>query len=392
MSTATLEKPAADAGQSRANHEASSRMKLTIDRSALIKTLAHTQTVVERRGTIPILSNLKLEAANGMLQMTATDMDIALVDKVAADISEPGATTVPAHMLYDIVRKLPDGSQVEMSMGKDGKMTIRAGQSRFTLSSLPVQDFPVMAEGELPHSFTLTASECMALIDKTRFAMSTEETRYYLNGIYLHATGEVLRTVATDGHRLARIEVALPAGAAGMPGIIIPRKTVGEFRKLLEQGVNEVQISVSDTKIRFTCGNATLVSKLIDGNFPDYDRVIPVTNDKILEIDCKQFTQAVDRVSVIASEKSRGIKFALESGKLTLSATSPEHGTAMEEIEVNYSADALEPGFNSRYLLEMMSQIEGDTVQFVLAETASPALVRDPADVGALYVIMPMRV
>ena len=387
MATAALQTPV----------ETAQTIDLTIERSALLKTLSHVQSVVERRGTIPILSNVRLDAANNTLTLTATDMDIAVSDQVEATVEGAGAITVPAHTFYDIVRKLPDGSQVSLKKGADAeKLTIRCGSSRFSLSTLPVDDFPVMAEGDLGHSFTLKAVDLIALIEKTRFAVSTEETRYYLNGVFMHATEQeganVLRAVATDGHRLARIEMAMPTGADGMPGIIIPRKTIGELRKLIEEGVEEVQIALSDTKIRFTCGGATLISKLIDGTFPDYSRVIPTGNDKILEVECKAFTQAVDRVSVISSEKSRGIKLGLEAGKLTLSASSSEQGSASEEVDVTYSADAMETGFNSRYLLDMMAQIEGDTVQFILADTTAPALVRDPGDVGALYVIMPMRV
>lgn len=372
-------------------------MKFTIERAHLLKSLGHVQSVVEKRGTIAVLSNVKLEAKGDSVALTATDMDIAIVEKVAATVSKPGATTVPAHMLYDIVRKLPEGAQIEFSTSEDGgKATIRAASSRFSLGCLPIEDFPVMAEGDLAHHFTLTATECMALIEKPSFAISTEETRYYLNGIYLHAVSskndKVLRAVATDGHRLARIEVALPAGADGMPGVIVPRKAIYELKKLIEGAEGAVEVSLSDTKIRFVCGHAVLVSKLIDGNFPDYERVIPAANDKIMEVDCKAFTAAVDRVSVISSEKSRAIKFHLENGKLTLSATSPEHGTASEDIDVTFSAGKLEIGFNSRYLLDMMTQIEGDTAQFVLSDSASPALVRDTADVGAMYVIMPMRV
>lgn len=370
-------------------------MKLVIDRSVILKALGHIQSVVEKRGTIPILSNVKLAGEGSTLSLTATDMDIAIVEAVAAQVELAGATTVPAHTFYEIIRKLPDGALVELESTDAGKVSINAGQSSFTLSSLPVADFPVMAEGDFSHNFTLAKAELLALVDKTRFAISTEETRYYLNGIYLHVAGEadkVLRTVATDGHRLARIEVALPAGAAGIPGVIIPRKTIAELKKLLENEVSEVQVSVSESKIRFVCGNAVLVSKLIDGTFPDYDRVIPSANDKILELNAAQFSSAVDRVSVIASDKSRGVKLKIQKGKLTLSANSPENGTASEDIDVQYGADALEIGFNSRYLLEMMAQIEGETAQFVLADSASPALVRDSADIGALYVVMPMRV
>lgn len=373
-----------------------SAIKLKIERGALLKALSHVQSVVERRGTIPILANVRLSARNGQLELAATDMDIAVEDRVAAAINSEGATTVPAHTFYDIVRKLPEGSEVELKKEGEAKLAIRCAGSRFSLSTLPAEDFPVMAEGDLSHHFSLNASDCIAMIEKTRFAVSTEETRYYLNGIYLHSTEKdgvkVMRAVATDGHRLARIELPMPEGAAGMPGIIIPRKTIGELRKLLESGVEKVDISLSATKIRFRAGDATLTSKLIDGTFPDYERVIPQANNKIMEVDGKAFAAAVDRVSVISSEKSRGIKFALAPGKLTLSASSAEQGTASEELEVTYAADAMESGFNSRYLLDMMAQIEGDVVQFVLAEATAPALVRDPGDVGALYVIMPMRV
>lgn len=371
-------------------------MQFTIERTTLIKALGHVQTVVEKRGTIPVLANVKLEAAGGSLSLTATDMDITLVEKVGAEVSEPGSTTVPAHMFYDIARKLPDGAQIEVAVKESGRVSIRSGSSKFMLSSLPVEEFPVMAEGDLTVNFTLPGAECLMLIEKPAYAMSTEETRYYLNGIYLHsagaAGGEVLRAVATDGHRLARVEVTLPAGALGMPGIIIPRKTIQELRKLIEGGEGDVQISLSESKIRFVYNGAVLVSKLIDGTFPDYERVIPSANEKLLEIDCKKLAAAVDRVSVIAQERTRGIKLALDKGRLTLSASSAEAGNASEEIEAAYAADPLEIGFNSRYLLEMMGQLEGETAQFLFNDSASPVLVRDTANLGALYVIMPMRV
>lgn len=370
-------------------------MKVAIDRSVLLKSLGHVQSVVERRGTIPILANIKLDAAEEQLELTATDMDMAEVERIGAAIDAPGAVTVPAHMLYDIVRKLPDGAEIRLEE-KEGSVAISAAHSRFSLATLPVEDFPAMAEGDLAHTFVLSAAECKALVEKTRFAMSTEETRYYLNGVYLHTAEQdgvsVLRAVATDGHRLARIEVALPAGASGMPGVIIPRKTIGEISKLLEEGVGEVKISLSDSKIRFVCGSAILVSKLIDGTFPDYERVIPQGNDRIMEVDSQALAKAVDRVSVISADKARGVKLALEGGKLTLSASSQEQSHAQETLEVTYSAEPMEIGFNARYLMEVLAQIEGGTVQFVLSDGAAPALVRDTADVGALYVVMPMRV
>ncbi len=373
----------------------SSAIQVTLERGALLKALSHVQSVVERRGTIPILANVKLDAEGDTLRLTATDMDITVTDEVSATVGLSGSTTVPAHTFYDIVRKLPEG-QIELHKTEGGaKVALKAGPAQFSLACLAIEDFPLLAEGDLAHDFTLKASELIALIDKTRFAVSTEETRYYLNGIYLHTAKsngtDVLRAVATDGHRLARIEVPLPAGAAGMPGIIIPRKTIGELRKLMDEGVPQIGVSLSEAKIKFVVGNAVLLSKLIDGTFPDYERVIPQNNDKMLEVDPKALSEAVDLVSVIAAEKTRGVKLAVERGKLTLSASSTEHG-GTKTIDVNYSADALETGFNARYLLDMLAQIEGETVQFILAESTSPALVRDPGDVGALYVVMPMRV
>lgn len=377
-------------------------MKITIERAALLKALGHVQSVVERRNTIPILSNVLLDAssskaAGGMLALTATDMDVAFVETVAAEVAKAGSTTVQAHTLYEIVRKLPEGSQVglEWDAGK-GQVALRAGRSTFALAALPADDFPKMAAGELPHKFELGADALRQLIDKTRFAISTEETRYYLNGIYMHSTSaegvKVLRAVATDGHRLARIQMPLPAGAENIPGVILPRKTVMEVRKLIDEVQGAVEVSLSDTRVRFSFGDAVLVSKLIDGAFPDYERVIPSGNDKTMEVACRDFAQAVDRVATISTEKSRAVKMALTKGTLALSANSAEAGSANEEIEVAYQGAAIEIGFNARYLLDIAEQIEGENATFRMADAASPTIVTDSADQSALYVLMPMRV
>jgi len=384
-------------GRIRVGNSCVANMKLTIERAAFLKALGHVQSVVERRTTIPILSNVLLRAEPDRLALSATDMDLEIVERVAGRIEREGRTTAPAHTLYDIVRKLREGAQIEIeTSGERNAMVLRSGRSTFTLACLPPEDYPLMASGELPYNFSLSATELRTLIDRTRFAISTEETRYYLNGIYLHATKAdevpVIRAVATDGHRLARMEMVLPEGAAGMPGIIIPRKTVLELRKLVEESEDEVQIGLSETKIRLTIGEAALTSKLIDGTFPDYDRVIPSNNDKVLEVECESFAEAVDRVSTISTEKSRAVKLAIENGNLRVSATSPENGTAEEEVEVRYSASPLEIGFNSRYLLDIAEQIEGEWAQFVMSDAGSPTLVRDGADPSALYVLMPMRV
>ncbi|KAA0578197.1 DNA polymerase III subunit beta [Azospirillum sp. Sh1] len=376
-------------------------MNITIERAALLRSLGHVQSVVERRNTIPILSNVLLRAGDGELSLAATDMDLEIVETVPATVGRPGGTTAPAHTLFDIVRKLPDGSQVELDIGGDGTiLTLRAGRSQFKLSCLPVEDFPQLSSGELKHNFSVAAADLRGLIDRTRFAISTEETRYYLNGIYLHAAkskmgsleSPVLRAVATDGHRLARVEMPLPDGAEGIPGVIIPRKTVTEIRKLVDEAADRIELSLSDNKIRFGFDSVVVTSKLIDGTFPDYERVIPVGNDKVMEVDAKLFAAAVDRVATISTEKSRAVKLSLVRGALTLSATSPESGSATEELEVNYAESPLEIGFNSRYLLDITQQIEGEGAQFTLADAASPTIIRDVADSTALYVLMPMRV
>jgi DNA polymerase III subunit beta len=370
-------------------------MKATIERATLLKGLGHVHSVVERRNTIPILSNVLIEAdEESGIRLMATDLDLQINETVEANVTDPGATTVPAHTLFEIVRKLPEGSQVEL-IAAEGRMQVNAGRARFTLSTLPRDDFPIIAEGELPTRFELPAATLRQIIDKTRFAISTEETRYYLNGIYVHVSDEaqpVLKAAATDGHRLARVTVPRPEGAQGMPGVIIPRKCVGELRKLLDEVDGTVQVSLSDSKVRFGLGNAVLTSKLIDGTFPDYSRVIPTANDKLLRIDPRGFEEGVDRVSTIASERTRAVKMALERDRVTLSVTSPENGTAAEEVPADYGADSFEIGFNARYLLDILGQIEGDTVEVHLADAAAPTLLRENDKAPALYVLMPMRV
>ncbi len=314
-------------------------MKATIERATLLKGLSHVQSVVERRNTIPILSNVLLEAtAEGQLRMMATDLDLQINDSVAAAVDQPGSTTVSAHTLFDIARKLPEGAQVQLTAA-EGRMTIVAGRARFSLGTLPRDDFPVIAEGELPTQFELSVELLKQIIDKTRFAISTEETRYYLNGIFLHVAEDngqpVLKAAATDGHRLARVTIERPNGAEDMPDVIVPRKCVAELRKLLDEVDGSVGVSLSGTKIRFDLGQAILTSKLIDGTFPDYSRVIPTANDKILKLDPKAFMQGVDRVSTIATEKTRAVKMALDRDRITLSVTSPENGTASEECRAN---------------------------------------------------------
>jgi DNA polymerase III subunit beta len=372
-------------------------MHVTLERAALLKALGHVHRVVERRNTIPILANVLLQARDQALTLKATDLDIEITESVGADVAQAGGTTLPAHVLYDIIRKLPDGAKVSLeTSGDSGQLVLRAGRSRFMLQSLSESDFPDLNAGDLSHHFSLPASQLKKLIEKTQFAISTEETRYYLNGIYLHALEVgghmMLRAVATDGHRLARVEIPAPAGASGMPGIIVPRKTVAELQKLVEDGEAEVRIDMSTAKIRCTFGAVVVTSKLIDGTFPDYARVIPGANDKRLVVERAAFEAAVDRVSTISSERGRAVKLALADGKMTLSVNNPDSGSAVEELEVDYESAPIDIGFNARYLLDIAAQLDSDTALLKFNDPGSPTLIQDRDGASTLYVLMPMRV
>ncbi len=371
-------------------------MRLTIERSALLKALNHVQSVVERRNTIPILSNVLLSAQGDHLKLIATDLDIEISEQAPAEVERAGQTTAPANYLYDFVRKLPDGAAIKFDVpGDDPRLFISAGKSRLHLPILPAGDFPSMPSDGFETKFEVEPTELGRLIDKTRFAISTEETRYYLNGIFFHTVdqdGAKLRAVATDGHRLALADANAPKGAAGMPGVIVPRKTINELKRLLDDATDLVEISVSPQKIRFALSDAVLTSKLIDGSFPEYARVIPKGNSKKLKVDNKAFSEAVDRVATVSAERSRSVRLALEKDKITLTVNNPDAGVATEDLPADYADDGLEIGFNARYLLDVAGQIEGQHAVFELADSGSPTLVRDEADEQALYVLMPLRV
>ncbi|MCI4645124.1 MAG: DNA polymerase III subunit beta [Hyphomonadaceae bacterium] len=372
-------------------------MKLTIERGDLLGALSHVQNVVERRNTIPILSNILLTASDGALTLTATDLDIEAVDSAPASISKEGAITAPAGTLFDVVRKLPGGADVELSLDPgNNRLSIQSGRSQFALPTLPASDFQTMGGDDEATRFEVDAADLRRLIDKTRFAISTEETRYYLNGVYLHAAdgdgGKVLRCVATDGHRLALAETPAPKGSENLEGVIVPRKAVTEARRLIDAASEPVTLEVSDNKIVVRSGNAVLTAKLIDGSFPDYARVIPQGNDKKLTIDNKAFEAAVDRVSTVSAERSRSVKMSMEDGRLVLAVSHAETGQGHEEIEADYAHEPMEIGFNAKYLLDIAGQIEAADAEFLFNDPASPALVLDPEDAHAQYVLMPLRV
>jgi len=372
-------------------------MKVTLERNNLLKSLGHVHRVVERRNTYPILANVYLGASEQGLALRATDLDIEVTETVPAVVLTAGATTVPAYTLYEIVRKLADGAEVNLETEDGEQMAIISGRSRFHLACLSPDGFPDLKAEAFTHTFSMPASALAELIERTQFAISNEETRYYLNGIYLHTIASdkttVLRAVATDGHRLARAEGPAPAGAEGMPGIIVPRKTVGEIQKLLDGVEDDVLVELSDTKIRFTANGVVLLSKLIEGTFPDYDRVTPKNNDKRMLVDKQSFATAVDRVSTIASDRGgKAVKLAASGGMLELSVTNPDHGTASEELPVDFETDGFEIGFNARYLLDIISQIRSENAIFMFNDSGSPTLVKEDGEASALYVLMPMRV
>lgn len=374
-------------------------MKFKADRASLQRALAHIHGVAEKRNTIPILANVLLVHDGSALRLTATDMEIAVVEEIPSEAEQPGATTVPAAVLFEIVRKLPGDVAIEFEqLENDAPLRLRAGRYETELNVLPVDDFPAMVAGDLPHRFQIPAVALRALIDRTKFAMSNEETRYYLNGIYLHVAGEGsdqrLRAVATDGHRLARVEADLPKGAAEMPGVIIPRKTVAEVRKLLDEDDASVEVSLSETRIQFRVGPVLLTSKLVDGTFPEYERVIPRNNTRLMHIAKQDLAAAVGRVAAISQERSRPVKLTVTKNHLTLSAISPDQGVAQEELDENsvtYDAEPLEIGFQARYLTDITDQIETEA-EFAFADSTAPTLIHDIQTPSALYVLMPIRV
>ncbi len=369
-------------------------MKFSVMKIDLLKTLSHIAPIAERKSTIPILSNAKFEAGNE-LTVTATNVDLELIEKVPATIMSEGKTTVPAHILYDIARKLPDGEEIVFDVQGD-QMVLTAGKAKFKLPCLSADDFPMMAGANLPFKFTISPDDIISLIDKTKFAISNEETRYYLNGIYLHSTEKngqaVLRGVATDGHRLSLYDIPCPEGAKGIPGIIIPKQVVAELRKLLDDGGDSITMEVSETKTRFSFPTSVMTSKLIDGKFPDYNMVIPKTNDKKMEADCKVFKESVDRISAVSLDKFKAIKMGVKDGQADLSASTPEAGSGTEDIEVAYnSATPLEISFKARYLLEIASQIESEKIEFTFSDGNSPCVIRESGNDSFLYVLMPLR-
>lgn len=364
-------------------------MKLEIERKHLLRALSAAAGIVELRVTIPILANVHLTAADGVLVIKATDLDIETTDRIAANVSQPGATTASAKMLMDIVKGIPDGALISLE-ADDRHLTVKAGKSRFQIATLDAADYPAMASPQYQTTFAIQGTAFARLLDKAKFAMSTEETRYYLQGVYLHIAGDLLRGVATDGHRLAQVDCALPADAAGMHGVIVPRKTVAEMIKAASGAAGDVTLSVSDTKIRMETDTVSITSKVIDGTFPDYTRVIPTGNSKVARVDAHDMRGSVDRVATVATERTSAVKLAFADDAITISHVSAT-GQASDVIGCGYDAAPLEVGINGKYLVELLAQVSGDAV-LEMADAMTPVIVRDSDDDGVLMICMPMRV
>lgn len=368
-------------------------MKFTIDAKSLAAGLSAVGKTVERRNTIPVLSNAVIESRNDGITIKATDLDMEMTVGLSADVIEPGVTTIPAHLAQDIVKKISGEVTFSLTPGEQ-QATISSGRSRFRLMTLPVEDFPSLSAGDFTHSFAMTGDALSGILRDLQFAISTEETRYYLNGVYLHhMEGGLLRAVATDGHRMARAEIPAPDGSEGMPGIIVPRKTVTEAISIGDSAKGEdVRIDVSDTKIRFTHGSTVLTSKLIDGTFPDYQRVIPTGNNIIANIDSKTLADASDRVATISSKRGRAVKLTFSNGSLSLSVSNPENGSAEDQIDADYDADPLDIGFNAAYLKDVLKTLGNGETRIALADGGSPTVFTNEKNPGLLLLLMPMRI
>jgi DNA polymerase-3 subunit beta len=363
-------------------------MKFSAERESLLAALQSVIGVVERRQTMPILANLLLSADQGKLSVTATDLEVELVASAPIKSNADGRVTVPGRKLLDICRSLPQ--EATLSLSQDGdKMTVRAGKSRFVLATLPAADFPVIDELAQQQSLKLPQADLRRLLDKTHFSMAQQDVRYYLNGMLLETDGKMLRTVATDGHRLALCEMDLPSKTGGQQ-VIVPRKGVLELQRLLGTE-GDVQITIGSNHIRAQIGDVRFTSKLIDGRFPEYSRVIPASPPKAVVADREVLRSALQRTSILANEKYRGIRLALKKNQLTLQAHNPEQEEAEEQVEVTYKGDELEVGFNVGYLLDALAAVDGNEVEIGVTDGNSSCLVRAPGATSARYVVMPMR-
>lgn len=371
-------------------------MKLSISRETLFRALRHMSSVVEKRSSIAILGNVRLKAEKNQLETTATDNDLAVQGVAEAFVDETGTTTVGALKLFEIVSKIPEGVMVNIETADGGsRLSITAGKAKFSLATLGAEAFPDMTKVEGGTTFALPSADVKKLLEKVQFAASSDETRAYLTGVYFHVVQvegtPTLRTVATDGHRLAKAEAPCPGGAEEMASVILPRKCVTELKKLADE-TKEIKLTVSEKKIQAEGADITLTSKVIDAVYPDYDRVIPKDNTNSMTVARRSLLQAVERVSILSHEKTRSVRFSALENALALSANNPDQENASEEVKAEYGGTPLEIGFNARYLTDIGTQVGSDDIMFYFKDASSPVLVKDPTDISTTFVVMPMRV
>ena len=371
-------------------------MKFKISRSDFFKSLSHLQGIVDKKNSLPILANILIEAKDNNLILSSTDMDISIIEKISCNVLEDGATTINSQILYDIVRKIDDKSEIEIISNNGKLLTLRSEGSRFSLACLPKEDYPLIEKNNSGNDIVLNSKILYKLIDKTKFAISNEETRYFLNGLYFNVTKEdnknVLTLVGTDGHRLAKFSHQIDVQIDQISGVIIPKKTIYELSKLLSEIDSDIKVSISSNKVVFIIKDIILISKLIDGSYPDYKRVIPNDNNNILKINRHKLLSAVDRVSTIANDKSPVIKFKLLKNILNLNTINNESSTASEDLTINYQGDEIEIGFNSKYIMDIVNNLEDTEISINLKDNTSPIIAQEYSNTNLVYVLMPMRV
>ena len=369
-------------------------MKFSINQQDLQKSLSYCQGVIEKRSTLPILSNVLLDVSNGKLTITATDLDIIFIHQISnIEILEEGKTTTSSSIMYDIVRKFSSGKKINFSNPSENKLQLESEKSIFNLNCIDASEFPLTDENFNQNEFVIKSKELLKLLNKCKFSVSNDETRHYLSGIFLHQNQvddkNFLTAVATDSHRMSISKVILNEKINFEP-VILPKKTIFQLCSLLEDFDGDVKISNIKSKIKFELRNSVLISKLIDGKFPNYVQVVPKNNNKKLEIDLKLFLNSVDRVASVSLDKKDGVKFNLTKDKLNLSVNNANSGDGKESLSVKFDHD-LDISFNSKYLIDVASQLEGEKIEMYLNDTASPALIKDPADFDSIFVVMPMK-
>ena len=371
-------------------------MEITLNRDVLLKCLGHAYGVIEKKSTLPILSNVLIEAKGSKVKITATDLDIIYSEEIpAVEIKKEGATTTSASIFYDILKKLLPNSKVEIFLDDKNKLKLDSGNSKFNLFCISPENFPLSGEDFKNKTFQISPKKLLNLLNKTKISMSGDETRHYLNGIFFHKTNSKDKTyltgVSTDSHRLSLSSLEIEQGTELEP-VILPKKTIFQLLSLLEETSQEIKISNSKSKIKFEMENGVLISKVIDGKFPDYSKVIPLNNDKKLEIKLNDFKNSMERVVSVSSDRKEGLKMKLSKDAMQLSVNSPNSGEGTENIKAKFNSEDMSIIFNSRYLIDIASQIENDSILINLKDSGSPILIKDMSDINSLYVVMPMKV